>query len=229
MAAADSADALPDWFLLLRDALYEQDLSANDIVPLYRRAETQAEAELSGVDQYLMLSRCEYIMGRAYQYEDRKDEAVRRYEEGMKWAQKALDAESSATGWQMLAENISQSCVVRPVSWVMANGLKVDQYAKKALSLNPRNAAAQHMLAARWIYAPAPLHNFRRGIQMIEEVIAADAVDMQKDDRFNLYSAVGYAYLQQKKYAEAQAWFIKSLTVYPTNKYVQGLLVQSSK
>jgi Tfp pilus assembly protein PilF len=51
--------------------------------------------------------------------------------------------------------------------------------------------------------------------------------DMDKDDMFNVYSAIGYAYVQQKKYTQARPWLLKSLEVYPTNKYVQTLLAKS--
>ena len=48
--------------------------------------------------------------------------------------------------------------------------------------------------------------------------------DMEKDDLFNVYSAIGYAYIQQKKHDEARPWLLKSLEVYPGNKYAQSLL-----
>ncbi|MDR1099177.1 MAG: tetratricopeptide repeat protein [Treponema sp.] len=219
-----NADSLPDFYIPLRDAVYEQNLTADELVDLYRAVKTQA-TDLSGAAQFVVLSRCEYMMGRAYQYEERKDEAAGRYAEGITWAEKALDAGAGAEGWQMLAENISQSCAVRSVSYAMSNGLKVEKYAKNALELDPRNAAALYMVAARWVFAPAPFHNYKKGIQMMESII--DTGDMQRDDRFNVYSAIGYAYYQQNKFAEARPWFLKSLEVYPTNKYVRGLMEKS--
>jgi tetratricopeptide (TPR) repeat protein len=219
------ADSVPDFYVPLRDAVYEQNLTADEIVDLYRTTKAQAETALSGAALFVVLSRCEYMMGRAYQYEERKDEAAARYAEGIAWAEKALDAGAGAEGWQMWAENISQSCAVRPVSYAMTNGLKVEQYAKKALELDARNAAALYMLAARWVYAPSPFHNYKKGIQMMENILVNG--DMHRDDLFNVYSAIGYAYFQQKKYMEAKPWFLKSLEVYPANKYVRGLLEKS--
>jgi tetratricopeptide (TPR) repeat protein len=60
---------------------------------------------------------------------------------------------------------------------------------------------------------------------MMEKII--DTGSMQRDDRFNVYSAIGYAYYQQKKFDEARPWFLRSLEIYPTNKYVRGLLESS--
>jgi tetratricopeptide (TPR) repeat protein len=205
--------------------VYEQNLTADEIVDMYRAARDEAEKSLSGAGQLVVFSRCEYMMGRAYQYEERKDEAAARYAGGITWAEKALDAGAGAEAWQMLAENISQSCAVRSVSYAMANGLKVERYAKNVLKLDARNAAALYMTAARWVFAPSPFNNYKKGIQMMEEILTRG--DMQRDDRFNVYSAIGYAYYQQKKFTEARPWFLKSLEVYPTNKYVRGLLEKS--
>jgi tetratricopeptide (TPR) repeat protein len=217
-------EILPDWFIRLRDAVYEQNLKADEIAPLYRETEKRAEEALSGKALYLMLSRCEYMMGRAYQYEERKNEAAGRYEAGIEWAEKSLEAGFSAEAWRMLAENISQACAVKSVSYAMANGLKVEKYAKNALDLDPRNSAALYMIAARYVFAPSPFNNYRRGIRMMEDIIDQHGAIMEKDDRFNVYSAIGYAYMQQKNYREAKPWLEKSLIIYPTNKFVRNML-----
>jgi len=214
----------PEWYTRLRDAVYSQILSSRDIAGLYNAAKVRAAAELSGADLSIMLSRCEYMMGRSFQYEENREAAAASYERGMNYAQEALNRKASPEGWQMLAENISQSCAVRSTAWAMANGLKVEQYAKNALNLDPGNTAAQHMIAARYVYAPSPFNNYRRGIQMMEAIIADFDNRLHKDDRFNVYSAIGYAYYQQKKYSDAKPWFVKSLEVYPDNKFVGKLL-----
>jgi hypothetical protein len=103
----------------------------------------------------------------------------------------------------------------------MANGLNVEKYAKNALALDIRNAAAQYIVAARWVFAPAPFGNLRRGIEMMEAIITGG--DMEKDDLFNVYSAIGYAKEQEKKYADARPWLVKALEVYPSNKYAREL------
>jgi tetratricopeptide (TPR) repeat protein len=217
-----SGETLPEWFLPLREAVYEQELTAAEIEPIYRDISAKARASLSGEAQYIMLSRSEYMMGRAYRYEERKDEAAARFGEGMAFAQKALDIRKSAEAWQMLAENLSQSCAVRSTSFAIANGLNVEKYAKNALAIDGRNAAAGIIVASRWVYAPAPFYNHNRGIEMMSAVL--NGSDNDKDDLFNIYSAIGYAYMQQKKNAEAKTWLLKSLEVYPTHKYVQSLI-----
>jgi tetratricopeptide (TPR) repeat protein len=218
---------LPDWFVPLRDAVYEQRLRAGDMLPLFREAERRAETSLSGRDRYIMLSRCEYMMGRAYQYEERKAEAAARYEQGIAWAEKSLEAGASAEGWRMLAENIAQSCVVRPPSYALLHGLKIEKYAQNALALDGQNGAARYLLAARYVYAPPPFSDYQRGIAMMLAILEGEN-RLLRDDLFNLYSAIGYAWIKQKKYAQARPWLEKSLGLYPTNRFVRDLLEQTS-
>jgi tetratricopeptide (TPR) repeat protein len=216
-------DSLAPWFIPLREAVYEQTLSADDLSPLYEKARKETEKNLHGPARYLTLSRCAYMLGRAYQYEGRKDEAAQQYEQGIRWANAALKEAETSEGYQMLAEHISQSCAVRPVSYALANGGKVETYAKKALELDRRNGAARIMIAARYVYAPAPFHNYKRGIQMMQDIINQGDLVLEKDDRFNVYSAIGYAYYQQKRHTEAELWLQKALGLYPTNQFVQTL------
>jgi tetratricopeptide (TPR) repeat protein len=214
---------LPVWFIPLRDAVYEQQLRSDTLTSLYQQAVQETEKNLSGQNRYLMLSRCAYMLGRAYQYEGEKEAATAQYEQGIDWAEAALKEGDTAEGWQMLAEHISQSCAVRPISYALANGRKVEAYAKKALELDARNGAAKYILAARYVYAPSPFNNYKRGIQMMQDIIKEQDTVLHKDDWFNVYAAIGYAYYQQKHYAEANPWFQKALQIYPTNQFVQGM------
>jgi tetratricopeptide (TPR) repeat protein len=216
--------SLPEWYIPLREAVYEQRLKADEILPLYREVKGRAEGSPPGAARFILLSRCEYMMGRAYLYEERKTEAAERFEAGMDWAEKSLEAGADAEGWRMLAENLSQLCTVKPVSFVMTNGLNVEKYSKKALELDPRNAGAQYMIAARWVFAPSPFNNFKRGIRMMEDLVTNTAWKLQKEDPFNACIAIGYAYVEQKKYEDAKPWLERALAIYPTNKYVRSLL-----
>jgi len=218
------SQSLPDWYIPLREAVYEQQLSADAVAPIYRDITNRARTSLAGYDQYLILSRCEFMMGKAYLNEERKNEASAHFEEGMKSAEESLKIRETADAWVMLAENLSQNIASRSsnVFYAMANGLNVEKYSKNALSFNSRNAAAQYMIAARWVFAPAPFNNIRKGIEMMSAII--DSADMGKDDTFNVYSALGYAYIQQRNNTQARIWLNRSLEIYPTNKYALSML-----
>ena len=217
-------DDLPDWYTPLRDAVYSQILSSREIEGLYNVTRERAEKEFYGVSLFVMLSRCEYMMGRSLIFEENKDKARACFERGMAYAQESLDLAPSPEGWQMLSENLSYLCTVRSTAFVMANGLKVGKYAKNALDLDAGNTAAQYLIAARWVYAPAAFRDLKKGIQMMHDIHNNYDSRLQKDDRFNVISSIGYGLWQQKKNEEAKNWFVKALEVYPDNKYVKGLL-----
>jgi tetratricopeptide (TPR) repeat protein len=218
---------LPGWIVPLREAVYEQKLTASEIRPIYQSALAASRKNCSGAALDVALSRCEYFMGRAFLYEERKTESDFHFSEGMNLAEKALKTAQSADAWQMLAENLSQLCTVRSTVFVMANGLNVEKFAKNALSLDSRNAAAQILIAARWVYAPAPFHNHERGIEMMKKI--PQNSNMEKDDTFNVYLSIGYTYIQQKKFAEARLALQKALEIYPSNKYARELFALANK
>jgi len=218
------AESLPEWIVPLREALYEQKLNADQIKPIYLAALNASKTNAKGAELDLALSRCEYFMGRALQYDKKEDEARPHYREGMRLAEKSLNTTPSAAAWVARSENLSQDCSIGPWSYTAANGLDVEKFAKNALALNSRNAAAQYLIAARWVFAPSPFSNLKKGIDMMTDILKNG--DMDKDDMFNVNLAIGYAYLQQKKYADARPWLLKALEVYPSNKYAAELLAK---
>jgi tetratricopeptide (TPR) repeat protein len=222
--AGTQARALQGWIVPLREAVYEQKLTAAQIKPVYQAALAASKQNCSGAALDIALSRCEYLMGRALHFEKSHDEALVHYNEGMNLAEKALAASPSAEAWVLRSESLSQACSIVSWTYAMTHGLNVEKFAKNALSLNSRNAAAQYLVAARWIYAPAPLHNHKKGIEMMMEITKNG--DMEKDDSFNVYSAIAYGYIQQKKFDEARPWILKSLEIYPSNKYAAELLAK---
>jgi tetratricopeptide (TPR) repeat protein len=220
-------EAVPQWFVPLREAVYNQAVPAGQIEPLYREAVKKAEADLSGADLQALLSRCEYMLGKAYQLEERNDEAIACFEKGIALAEQSIAIKPTAAAYELIAAHYGQACLIKSQGWVMANGLKVEQNAKKALALDPRNAASLYMVASRWVFGPGVFGNPKKGITELEAILEGGA-NLQKDDLFNVYSAMGYAYIRLKKNQDARPWIQKSLTLYPTNKFALDLLDEAS-
>jgi tetratricopeptide (TPR) repeat protein len=216
------ADTLPEWQLALREAVFGHTLSADGMRSLYVQATEAAKQNLAGASLDLSLSRIELLMGRALLDEERNEDARPHFAEGLRLARRAQEAVNSAEAWVLMAENISRLCQIGPLAFTVANGLNVERWAKNALVIDSRNAAAQRLIASRWVFAPGILGNPRRGVEMMKAIL--EDGDMGRDDRFNVYSAIGYGYLQMRRPADARPWLLQALELYPANRFVNGLL-----
>ncbi|GHV55163.1 hypothetical protein AGMMS49579_17310 [Spirochaetia bacterium] len=222
------AETLPDWFIPLRETVYEQEQKSDEVSKLSGQIEAKARLMLSGFSLDAILARCEYYKGRSYQYDGMNKLAISHYENGMAYAEKSIKAQPSSEGYEILAANISQLCTLKSKLWVMLHGLDVEKYAKLALSYNAENANAQYMISARWIYAPSPFSDVGRGIVEMKDLLNGPYI-LTREDIFNANISVGYSLLRQKKPGEAESWIKKALEIYPTNKYAQDLLFGNEK
>ncbi|MCL2600200.1 MAG: hypothetical protein FWD88_03365 [Treponema sp.] len=216
------AERLPEWMVNLREAIYEQVLTAEEVRPLYVEAQAAARRNTSGANRYLTLSRAEFFMGRALLFEERNREARPHFAEGLRLAERAVEMSPSADAWVLRAENLAHLIQTSNWTFAMANGLDVERFARNALEFDSRNAAAQYLIAARWIFAPRAFANINRGIEMMTAILTEG--DMARDDHFNVVSAIGWAHIQQRNFGDAVPWLRRALEVYPTNKFAADLL-----
>ena len=215
--AGISGQELPDWFTPLRDAVYNQVLSSTEVSRLYDTARERATRELSGTPLLIMLSRCEYMMGRSFLLDNKENEAAPCFERGMAYAQEVLDQKETSEAWEMLAENLSYYCTLKSWGFVLINGPKVERHSNKAVDIDAGNTAALFLIAARYIYAPAPFHNYRKGQRILEDILQNYNHRLQKDVRFNVYTGMGYLCIERKNNEEAKSWYSKALELYPDN------------
>jgi tetratricopeptide (TPR) repeat protein len=221
----------PPWLEDFRDAVFGQEVTIAEAERLFQEAGRQARENLKGSALNVMLSRCEYLLGRVYQDHNRKDEAVSHFEKGIKLAEESLARDDGAVAsvraeaYEMISSNIGQLCMIKSKAWVMSNGLKVEENAKKARQLDSRNAGALYSLASRWAFGPGLFGDPKRGIAELEAMLNSQA-DLEKDSYFNVYSALGYANMRLNQNQTALSWVQKSLTIYPTNKFALDLQSQ---
>jgi tetratricopeptide (TPR) repeat protein len=156
--------------------------------------------------------------------EGRNNEAAAYFEQGIACAEDSLKLRPTSEGYRLLGTNIAFLCEVRP-SYGLRNFGKIEENAKKALELDPRNLVARYLIAAQYIIAPWPLTNVRKGTALLEEIIGQNYLSMDKDDQFNLYLMYQAACLKQKKTEEAQIWQERGAALYPGNNFI-SLLVQ---
>jgi tetratricopeptide (TPR) repeat protein len=203
----------------LRDAAYN-DEPLDAVTRHYEIALQELEQAFVGSrERSLWASRLEYMMGRAFQAWDRKEEAAAHYERGLAHTEAAMAGGAFSEGWRMTSEHVSQLCLVKDLGYLLANGRKVTEYAEKAVALDPANVGARIILAAGKIYAPVVVGgNPRVGLAMMREIL--DLAPGEKDDLFNIYSGIGLACAKLGRRREARQWYEKALGLYPNNRYL---------
>ena len=206
-----------------RDAMYNNPLNHNELLQLYENTKKDIESSSSGYDLYVASARCDYYMGRSYGYAQNKEKAGFYYDLALEAVQEALKIKEGPEALLLQGENISQNCAVKPVSYAMSNGLKVAKLAQQVIDADPKNGAAMYLLNARHVYAPSPFHNHHKGIKEMKRILEIPDIRVGNDDMFNITSAIAYAYIQQKKYADALEWIEKALAVYPSNFFALDL------
>lgn len=218
------SNELPDDYYVFRDEMYNFSKTPEELERDIQESISAAHAKFSGYELNLVLARYEYIIGRAYAYDKQKAMAEKHFDAGMDYGEKAADEKDTAQARLIFAENVCGNCGVKPFSWLMVWGMKVNGLAKKVIELDKKNGAAYYMLNTQDVYAPKAFSNYKRGTKELAEILNNPDIVLEKDDEFNVLSAIGYANFQQKKYDEAKVWFEKSLEIYPGNKFVLDLM-----
>jgi tetratricopeptide (TPR) repeat protein len=217
--------AIPEWFIVFRDKVYRQTTFFEQLVPIYNETKARAVRQPSAVERYALLSACESLMGQAYLYGNRYSEALSCFSSGAEYAQKSLDAVPTAEGYMLLSANLILPCLIRPFSAVWMQALQAERAAKKAINLDTRNVIALYLLATRYVYAKPGYTDYRRGIQMLEEIVKNNEPLMREDEQFNVYSALAYAYIHMENIPAACPWLQKASQVYPSNPFIHDLNV----
>jgi tetratricopeptide (TPR) repeat protein len=203
-----------------------QNTGTVEILRLYAAAKEDIDQTLSGAGYYTALSRCAYLAGITFQAEGRKNEAAASYAQGIAWAEDSISITPTSEGYQYLAANLALSCWVQPLSYALANVEKIDENARRALALNPQNLAAQYVIAAKYIQAPWPVGNMRRGANLLREITNQNLETLEKEDVFNIYLTMAVVCEKEKKNGEAGIWRNRALALYPANRFRETLLRQ---
>jgi tetratricopeptide (TPR) repeat protein len=218
--AQDYRDTLPSWLIQLRDAVYEQTLSAEQIYPLYMDALTRSGNEYTDANLLNAYSRCQNYMGMAYLYYQENNKALVCFQNGYDEAERSLAIQETVDGWVLLAANLSQMCIIKSKAWTMTHGLDIEKFSKKALQLEPRNATALFLIATFRANAPWPVNDTARSMAIMHEMLTGSA-DLQRDDLFNIYLLFAHLCLKEKRKEDTRIWIDKALSVYPANKYAR--------
>ena len=169
----------------------------------------------------------DYLAGLYYMNIDNKAKAGEYYNSALAKAKASYDAEPNAEAYCVYAEALSQNCTVQSSAYMVSNGTKVPNFAKKALALDPKCGGASYSMACYSIYAPAPFCNLKKGLKILDSTINTSNLD--SDDLFNYYSTYAYVAIKQKDLKKADEYCAKAAEIYPNNKDLKMLMAHQTK
>lgn len=217
----------------LRDAMYMSEAPETVQREAERLAAAIGAAPLPEPERALALARVEYYAAQSWKEAENKAKAIPRYEAAIAQARAALAAGETAARLVALMKPLSELCLLKDMAFLVTNGPKVNQYARRALALEPGCPAAAITIASSKAYPPAIFGgNPKEAIAEMEALLAASAnniarangAGLAKDDLFDLRMCVATAQEKLGRKAEAADWYRLALELYPGNAYARAQL-----
>lgn len=227
----------------LRDAMYMSAPPESVETEAGRLAAALRAADLPEPERAVALARAEYYAARSWKEADKKAKAIPHYEEAIVQARAALAAGETAARIIALMKPLSELCLLKDMAFLIANGPKIGQYARRALALEPGYPAALIAIAASKAYPPAIFGgNPKEALAEMEALLASRANGaaggngagfagkpaLAKDELFDLRMCAGTACEKLGRKTEAAAWFRQALELYPGNAYAREQLKKAA-
>lgn len=153
-------------------------------------------------------------------------EACKWFEQAVEISKKAMEVKQGADAMSIYAQAVSACCTVKTVAYVLGNGLKIGQYAKKAVKIDPLNGTAWFSVNAQDVYAPGIFGNANRGRKTMLQYLNDETLIKEKFDYFNFTCAVAYTYFRQHNYKDAIVWYRKCQDIFPNNYAIFDLVAK---
>ena len=212
-----------------RDSIYNQSRDSVKIYSLYNNTLNSYSSIVPQLHKLYWMARAHFLLGWYYYHTTgNKKSAKKQWKIMLKYTEEALKIEEFSEGYRLRAEAISHLCMVTSVSWVLINGLRIKGNCEKALELNPNNAKAMFLLGASKTYPPSWFGgNTNKAIKILHKALKLQYQEL--NDTYNIYTAMGVAFLKEKKYRKALRWLEKSVEIYPKNEFSNAMILKAKK
>ena len=217
-AHAGSDSSLAPSLDALRDAVYDS-RPPGEVETLAQSLAKAAESPApDDIDRTLSLSRIEYFVARSWNESGDKKKAISHFEAAVEYARLSMESGEHPAGLMALIKPLSELCLLKDMGFLVANGPKIPQIAKKILAMEPGHAGATITLSAAKAYPPAIFGgNPEEAIEELSPYLAAQGSSLAKDELFDIRMCLGTAAARLNRKAEARAWFTAALELYPRN------------
>jgi len=215
-------------FSQARDAVYNQRMDPQEVVSLLDSSRQTIHAISTEQQRLYWLARLEALQGYMELHTtENMESAETHYRNSQDMILQALELGEFSEGYRLLSQTVSNLCLIKGTAFILANGLDVERYARKALELDPHNGKAKILLASSKIYPPRIFGGDpQQGIAIMEQ--ALQAPDLDNADRFDILSGIGFAYQKLKDYRTARLYLKRSLEIFPDNRFANEKLKELS-
>ena len=214
----------------LRDSVYESGEPSEVEKAATELARSAAARGLGEPALPLALATMEYLAGRSWNEAGDKKKAIPHFEAAVTHARLAMKSGEYPAGLMALTKPLSELCLLKGMGFLIANGPRISENARKILAMEPDHAGAIVTLAAAKAYPP-PIFggNPAEAIARLTELLAARGSAFEKDELFDIRTCMGTAEAKLGHKPEARAWFEAALALYPRNRFALAELEKATR
>lgn len=233
---------------LLRDAVYNHELSTEEIHLLHGEIMKRIETELSDPAENMrgkVLTH--YYLGRWHQaiktrpemvaYAERlraerllslrkfyteSDQAMDAYRDARRECESLMEIRPDAEAHRLYGEILGQMLFLGDVGDLMSIGGKARKNVKEALELDPHHVKAMIQEASRLAYTPISYGgNPDKAREAYRAIFRENIQD--PEDLFNIYGGFAMAAFAEHEDEEALSWFEEASAIFPGNIFAAGM------
>jgi len=224
-----------------RDIVYLQNVTIPEMREFYlKTVKIVKSTTLNEKKKYTLLAQIESLMGTYFQLATAENykvmvdvtqfnpkkgynalkytkEATYHFTRSVKLSNRAMKKGEFSAALAIRSNSAGQLCILKGLFYTLTHGLGVLGDSSKARKLDKSNVKAMVLYASTKAYPP-PIYfgNPKYAIKILNNILKMK--NIEKDDYFNIYLALGLSYAKQKKNVQSLYWLKRALKIYPTNK-----------
>lgn len=197
------------------DKWFNNELTHNQFIEVLNRYETGLDIEDS-YDYYHTKSIINLYKGQAYYEKKDSNSSIFELEKSLNSAKNAIKIKETSDSWSVMAYAGSLIMIQKGITYIISNSGKVNDDAKKSLSLDKNNIRGAIVFAQGLINAPLIFGgNKKEGIRVLENLLKKREIN--KEFSYTIYMILAELYQKQNKINKALKNCRYAVLIYPDN------------